>query len=598
MENQQNNLSFKKIFWPIFLSVILSGFVFSIVFLLGIFGFISLFDEEPLELEPNTILHLKLEGPITESSSTEFDALNFNLNSQIGLADIIYGMDKASKDENVSGLFIDFGDVSCGMATAEELRSAILRFRKSGKFVLAYNSGEYISQKAYYISTAANELYAFPDSYFQWNGLGGEMVFIKDLLDELDIEIQLFRGKDNDFKSAVEPLTRTSMSDSSRVQTERYLNSMWTDYIDKIAKARKLSRKKLNGYADDLVVRDAKDALKRKLIDGLKYKDEIDRILMKKVGAKELKDVSFYGFGEYCKRVFLDEQEFAQVSHPAIAVILAEGGISVNGEGISSREICKYFSEVRNNPDIKVVVFRVNSPGGSALASEEIWREVQMTNKVKKVIVSMGDVAASGGYYVASGAHRIFADPMTITGSIGVFGVFPYTGKMFKNKLGVQFDHVATNEHSVVSMNRKLTEEEEEMTQEEVDQIYEQFLERVAEGRGISTDSVNTLARGRVWTGSDAMKIGLVDELGGLNAALSYAKKYAGAEAVTLYYPMVKRNKLEELMRLIDDENAMVSVKNRSLLQNAYLLEMHEKIKVLEQYSGVQMRLPFEIRID
>ena len=598
MENQQNNLSFKKIFWPIFLSVILSGFVFSIILLLGVFGFLSFFDEEPLELEPNTILHLELDGVIMESSKTEFDAMNMSMTSQIGLSDIIYGLDKASKDENVSGLYIDFGNINCGMATAEEIRNAIIRFKNSGKFVLAYNSGEYISQKAYYISSAANEIYAFPDSYFQWTGLGGEVVFLKGLLDKLDIELQMFRGKDNDFKSAVEPLFRTSMSDSSRLQTERYLNSMWSDYLTKIAGTRKLKKEKLNQYANNLVVRNADDAYKRKLIDGLKYKDQIDKILMKKVHAKEVKDLVFYNFGKYCKRVFLDEQEFAQVSEPNIAVIVAEGGISVGGEGISSTKICKYFSEVRNNPDIKVVVFRVNSPGGSALASEEIWREVHLTNKVKKVIVSMGDVAASGGYYVASPAHKIFADPMTITGSIGVFGVFPYTGKMFKNKLGINFDYVATNEHSVLSINRKLSDEELKITQQEVNAIYDQFLMRVSQGRGLSIDSVNTIARGRVWTGSDAKKIGLIDEIGGMNDALGYAKKFVKDEPMTLYYPKVKKNKVEQLLQLFEEEDAMVSSQSKSVLQNAYLLEIHKKMKLMEQYSGIQMRLPYEISIE
>jgi protease-4 len=240
----------------------------------------------------------------------------------------------------------------------------------------------------------------------------------------------------------------------------------------------------------------------------------------------------------------------------------------------------------------------VNSPGGSALASEEIWREVYLTNKVKKVIVSMGDYAASGGYYISAPAHKIFADPMTITGSIGVFGLLPYTGKMFENKLGIQFDYVSTNEHSILSINRKLSDEEQKIIQQEVSNIYDLFLKRVSQGRGLSIDSVNTIGRGRVWTGSDAKKIGLIDEIGGMNDALTYAKKFVKEEPMILYYPKVKKNKVEQLLRLFEDEDAMVSSQSTSIMQNTYLLEIHKKMKLMEQYVGIQMRLPYEISIE
>ena len=597
-EQEKEKSWFKKLFWPIFFSLTLSSVIFSVILVLGIFGILALFGDDGVELKPNTILHLTLDGPIRESSNAELDPMSLSISSQIGLSDILFGLEEAVKDENVKGLYIDMGNVDCGMATAEELREGILKFKKSGKFVVAYNSGEYISQKAYYISSAANEIYAFPDSYFRWTGLGGEVVFLKGLLDKLDIELDMFRGKDNDFKSAVEPLFRNSMSDSSRFQTERYINSMWSDYLSKISNSRGVIKDDLNKYADSLIVRTATDAFNRKLIDGVKYKDQIHQILMNKVKVTEIKDLNFYSFDAYCKRVFLAEQEFVQVSEPNIAVIVAEGGISVDGEGVSSTKICKYFSEVRHNPNIKVVVFRVNSPGGSALASEEIWREVHLTNKVKKVIVSMGDYAASGGYYISAPAHKIFADPMTITGSIGVFGVLPYTGKMFENKLGIQFDYVSTNAHSVLSMNRKLSDEEKIITQGEVDKIYDQFLKRVSQGRGLSLDSVNRLARGRVWTGSDAKKNGLIDEVGGMNDALAYANKFVKEAPMILYYPKVKGNKLEQFLKLMEDKDAMVSAQNKSIFQNKYVIDIHKKIKLLEEYRGIQMRLPYDISIN
>ena len=546
---------FKKLFWPIFLSIGLSSLIFTIIFILGLIGFLSLFSDEPLELEPNTILHLKLDGPIREVSNTELDPMTFSFNAQIGLSDILYGLDQASKDKNVKGLFIDIGDIDCGMATAEELRQGIAKFKKSGKFVLAYNSGEYVSQKAYYISSVANETYAFPNSVFEWKGLGGEVVFLKGLLDKLDVELEVIRGTDNDFKSAVEPYFRKSMSDSSRVQVERYLNSIWSVYLSEVSTSRKVRKDSLAEYAESLLVRNAKDAMSLKLIDGIKYRDEIENILMKKTRVKEVKDLVFFDFNKYCKKIFIENQELANVAEPDIAVIIAEGDISVDGSGMSSTEICKYFSEVRNNNDIKAVVFRVNSPGGSALASEEIWREVALTNMSKPVVVSMGDLAASGGYYVSTAASRIFANSSTISGSIGVFGVIPYTGKMFENKLGIEFDYASTNSHSVFSLNKKLSDEELQITQEEVDNIYQLFLKRVADGRGMKVEEVHKIARGRVWTGEDALENGLVDEIGGLNEAITYTKKKIGSKRGELiYYPKVKENKLESFIEMIEEE--------------------------------------------
>ncbi len=589
---------FKKLFWPIFLSIGLSSLIFTIIFILGLIGFLSLFSDEPLELEPNTILHLKLDGPIREVSNTELDPMTFSFNAQIGLSDILYGLDQASKDKNVKGLFIDIGDIDCGMATAEELRQGIAKFKKSGKFVLAYNSGEYVSQKAYYISSVANETYAFPNSVFEWKGLGGEVVFLKGLLDKLDVELEVIRGTDNDFKSAVEPYFRKSMSDSSRVQVERYLNSIWSVYLSEVSTSRKVRKDSLAEYAESLLVRNAKDAMSLKLIDGIKYRDEIEDILMKKTRVKEVKDLVFFDFNKYCKKIFIENQELANVAEPDIAVIIAEGDISVDGSGMSSTEICKYFSEVRNNNDIKAVVFRVNSPGGSALASEEIWREVALTNMSKPVVVSMGDLAASGGYYVSTAASRIFANSSTISGSIGVFGVIPYTGKMFENKLGIEFDYASTNSHSVFSLNKKLSDEELQITQEEVDNIYQLFLKRVADGRGMKVEEVHKIARGRVWTGEDALENGLVDEIGGLNEAITYTKKKIGSKRGELiYYPKVKENKLESFIEMIEEEEG-ASLKSNSILNHPYLKEIGITVQKIEALKGIQMRLPYDVKIN
>lgn len=602
MTEPNNKVSFGKIFWPSFLAVFIAGLVGMIFFFLilgGIIGSFSDFGPEPLALKDKTILHLKLNGEILEKGKSEFNPMNFEMTENPGLPDILFALEKAKKDERIKGLFVDIGDVSCGMATAREIRTAINDFEKSGKFAVAYNSGEYVSQKEYYISSAANESYGFPTSAFQFTGLGGELMFFKGVLDKLDVEVEIIRGKNNDFKSAVEPFFRTNMSDSSRVQVQRYLSSIWEDMRDDISNDRKIEAETLNNLADSLKIKRAEDAVTFKLLDGVKYRDEVMALLMKKVGVEEEEDLEFQNFEKYAKKSFYEDQLLTKSQNPGVAVILAEGDVSTQGEGLTSEEICKLFRKVRNEKSIKIVVFRINSPGGSALASEEIWREVNLTNKVKKVVVSMGDVAASGGYYIASPAYKIFAEPTTITGSIGVFGMIPYTGKMLENKLGISFDRISTNQHSVLSTNRKLTSFELAITQEEVDKIYDQFLQRVADGRKMSKERVNRYARGRVWTGRDALKIGLVDQLGGLTDAIAFAaNEVALKNPKVLYYPLKKEDKLGELVELIEEQKDEESIRIKSQQLPQELLNYYASIKRIEGMQGIQMRLPFEVRMD
>ncbi len=602
MTETNNKFSFGKVFWPSFLAVFLAGLVGMIFFFLilgGIIGSFSEFGPEPLALEDKTILHLKLDGQILEKGKSEFDPMNLQLSESAGLPDILFALEKAKKDNRIKGLFIDIGDVSCGMATAQEIRKAINDFEKSGKFALAYNSGEFVSQKEYYISSAADESYGFPTSAFQITGLGGELMFFKGMFDKLDVEVEIIRGKNNDFKSAVEPFFRTNMSDSSRVQVQRYMDSMWEDMRNDIASDRKIDSEQLNLIADSMKIKRAEDAVNYNLLDGVKFRDEVMGLLMKKVGVDSEEDLKFQNFEKYAKKSFYEDQLLTKTQSPGVAVILAEGEISTEGEGMTSEEICKLFKKVRNEKSIKTVVFRINSPGGSALASEEIWREVNLTNKVKKVIVSMGDVAASGGYYVATPSFKIFAEPTTITGSIGVFGMIPYTGKMLENKLGISFDRVSTNRHAVLSTNRKLTPEELAITQEEVDQIYDQFLQRVADGRKMTKDEANVLARGRVWTGRDALRIGLVDQLGGLKDAIAYAANEAKLkDPKVLYYPLKKEDKFSDLIELIDEQEDDESVQINSQKIPQELLEYYATIKKIERMRGIQMRMPFEVVFD
>ena len=596
----EKKLTFGKIFWPSFLAVFIMSVIGLLLFALIIGGIIGSFGEfgpKPLAIKSNTVLHMTLDGEISEKSSSTFNPASFVMDKKNGLSDILYGLEHAKNDTKIKGVFLELGNLNCGYASAREIRNALKDFKKSGKFVVAYNGGEVITQKEYYISSAANELYGFPTSTMEFIGLGAELSFFKGTLDKLEVEVQVIRGTNNDFKSAVEPFFRKNMSDSSRLQIERYMHSMWDDVRNEIAEDREIPEIRLNEIADSVLIHRVDDAVKYKLIDGAKYRDEVIALISKKIGNAKEDDLNLQAFEKYAKKKFYQNQVLIKNNNPNIAVILAEGNVMTDGDGLTSKEICKLFQDVRKNKSIKTVVFRINSPGGSALASDEIWREVALTNKTKKVVVSMGDVAASGGYYIAAPASYIFAEPTTITGSIGVFGMIPFTGKMLENKLGMTFDRAGTNKHSVMTTNRKLTPEEFTIIQEEVDAIYAQFLERVSVGRGMTTEEVNTFARGRVWTGTDALAIGLVDELGGISSAISYAAKKASIkDKKILYYPLKKSDKLTELLEQLDeDENSDLNISSNQMPKE--LIRYYNQLKDIEAMTGIQMRMPFEINM-
>lgn len=589
----EKKVTFGRIFWPSLVAVLIASIISILLFFVGLGGLIGgLSQSEAFYVEDKSVLHLTLNGEIAENGSTRLEQASLSISSIIGLSDILYGFEKAKKDDKIKGVFLEIGDIRCGFATAKEIRDAINDFEKSGKFVVAYTSGELVSLKEYYISSAANEVYGFPSSTMEFVGLGAELSFFKGTLDMLEVEMQVIRGKNNDFKSAVEPYFRTNISDSSRVQMERYLTSIWGEIRREIGVDRKLSAEKLNEYAENGVIHRVDDAVTYRLIDALKYRDEVIELIRKKTNVPAGDDLALASFEKYAKKGLTDQQTI-ESSQGNIAVILAEGDVSTNGDGLSSKQICKYLREANEDEDIKIIVLRINSPGGSALASDEIWREVKRANQRKKVIVSMGDVAASGGYYIAAPAYKIFADPTTITGSIGVFGVIPYTGKMLENKLGMTFDRVQTNQHAVMSTNRRLSEKELIIIQEEVDEIYDDFLSRVAEGRGMTKEQVNRIARGRVWTGVDAKRIGLVDELGGINDAIAFAKKQAKlSEAKIKYWPEKKEDPWEVLFEQIGEEELEATMKSQEMPEA--LKTYYKQLQRLERIRGIQMRLPFE----
>ena len=595
-------IPFSRIFWPTLVAIGIAlslGLVFFFLILGGIIGSFSEFGPEPYAIENKSILHVTLKGTIQEKTNAEFDPSAFQFNESVGLSDILFALDQAKSDDQIKGIYIDIDELNCGISTARTIRQALDDFKKSSdKFVIAYFQGEGISQKEYYIGSVADQCYAFPTSSFMLTGLGSEAVFFKKLLDKLEVEVQVIRGQNNDFKSAVEPFFLTGLSDSARMQNQVLMNGIWNELAADISSSRNIKTSDFNAWINNMEVVNPEQALSHKLVDGLLYKDELMDKLAKKAGVSESNDIKWAELNDYAQNAFYESQVLIQAETASVAVILAEGEVAVDGDGVSSKKICRLFEKVRNDDDIKAVVFRINSPGGSALASEEIWREVMLTQKKKKVYVSMGDVAASGGYYIATPADRIFAEATTITGSIGVFGMIPYTGKMLENKLGITFDRVQTHNHSVMSTNRKLTPEELAMVQNEVNGIYSQFMERVAKGRSLSVARVNQIARGRVWTGKDALAIGLVDEIGSLTDVIDFAKReMKDKEAKVIYYPKVKEDKFSAIIKMIekenDDEESRLSLKKSSLPNE--LLEQYERIKAIESKMGIQMRMPYDL---
>lgn len=584
----------KKVsFWKIFFASLLALSVATVLFWVVFFAVVGAsFQQEPFSLEDKSVLHITLDEDITETTDAEFDPNSFQFNKSLGIHDIIIALEEAAKDKKISGILLDINDAMMGFSTLHEFRDALEKFKKSGKFIVSYNSGEMVSQKALLLSSVATESYIYPSTMVEFLGLGAEMIFFKNMLDKLDIEMQVIRGEGNNFKSAVEPYFLDKMSDSSRMQMQRLLDGLWIEYKEVMGKSRSLSPSYLDSLADNALIRRGTHAADFNLVDGTKYYDEILDLLKEKTGTEKDDDLELVEFYKYAKNKASDKKYLDEAKDPNIAILVASGEISTSGNGIASEILVKEIREIREDDDIKALVLRVNSPGGSALASDEIWRELTLLAKTKTLIVSMGDVAASGGYYISAPAHRIFAQRSTITGSIGVFGILPYTGKMFNDKLGITFDYVNTNQHSAMSINRKLSPTEFAIIQDEVNHIYNEFLDIVAKGRKLKLNQVKAVAKGRVWLGEDAINIGLVDELGGIEDAVTYAAKTAKIDKpVYAYYPKLKENKFIELLMSFDDNEMRAAIKKNQLEIEA--LRIYESLKTAGQIQGVQMRLPF-----
>lgn len=597
------SMTFWKTFWASLLASVTAGLIsiglFFIFLNAMLSGFDDLFAPKKLVVEENSVLEMNLSGDIGDYTYADFNPASFSLNKKFGVYEILQGLQIAKEDEKIKGIFLHCGDINAGMATVKEIRDGILDFKSSGKFVLAYS--ENYSKKAYYIASAADSLFVFPSGMVDFLGLGAEIMFVKGALEKLDVQMQIIRGSNNRFKSAVEPLMYEQMSPESKLQTQTYINALWDIMLDGISASRGISKDKLNEIADSVYVRKSGDAVEHGMADGIMYYDQVLDLLKTLARTESGEELALVDFQKYALKKTKHNKTLDKLEKKNLAIIFAEGDI-VDGNGgpgeIGGNSLAEQIREVREDTLIKAVVLRINSPGGSAMASDIIWREVVLTKEKKPFIVSMGDVAASGGYYIACAADKIFAQPNTITGSIGVFGVIPYTGDMFKNKLGITFDHVTTNEHAILSTNRKLSDAELLIFQEGVDDIYLDFISKVGQGRGLTNAEVDSIGQGRVWAGTDAKRIGLVDDFGGLFDAIYYAAGEAGIDSTDIQikvYPEREENDLFEFLENMDELDQARLAKNNLETQ---LFEIYNYILTIEGKSSIQARLPYMIWIN
>lgn len=547
--------------------------------------------EKP-DVKANSLLRINLNGEIPERSKEDpFARLSGGEAKTIGLTEILEDLSIAQKDNNIKGIYLDLTDVPAGQATIEAIRKRLIEVKKSGKFVYAYS--EMYTERAYYLASVADKVFLNPNGMIEFDGLATEPFFIKNMLDRLGVQPEIFyAGK---FKSATEPLRFTKMSDENRKQVTEYLESFYSHYMQGISKSRNIDYATLDNTSRKGLVHDAKEALQYKLVDGLIYYDEFLKMMKDKLGEKEEKDIKIVEIEEYDGM-----RKETSNSSDKIAVVYASGNI-VDGEGdkdnIGGEKYARIFRKLRTNNDVKAIVVRVNSGGGSALASDIMWRELKLAKLKKPIIVSMGDVAASGGYYMSCMADKIYAEPNTLTGSIGVFSIIPKTQKFFEDKMGVTFDRVSTGEMShLYSLNKPFTEAEKQILQKNTDNTYDKFLTRVAEGRSKTKEQIHEIAQGRVWSGNDALKNGLVDELGGLDDAIAFASKKAGVKSYRVSRYPEKKNAIEEFMNELSGKNK----DNKEAIVKAALGDSYKFYKViydLKDLQGVQARLPFEIEI-
>jgi protease-4 len=575
------------------------GLMILAVVLLIIVAVASGTDGDESHVHDNSILHIVIDQPTSErASENDFNIDPFSMEggTKIGLDRFIADLEKARTDEKVKGIFLEPINVQAAPSTLLDMRRAIENFRSSGKFVVAY--AENFGQAEYYIASAADEVYMYPEGTFDWRGMNAEIMYYKKLFDKLGVEAQVIRGPNNKFKSAVEPYMYDHMSDENRAQMKTFIDDIWRIMLDDISASRNVTVEQLNLFADSLSFA-SNDAVQTSgLVNGLRYRDEVMATLKAKAGVAADADddeLNMVKLAEYHKSGD-DESNYGKEK---VAVVYAVGAIE-SGEGddatIGSERIAKALKQAREDEKVKAIVLRVNSPGGSALASDVIWRETELIKQSgKPFYVSMGDYAASGGYYIACSADKIYANANTITGSIGVFGVIPNMQKFLDEKLGITFDRYETNPHAdLVSAFKPLDASEMKAMQTMIGEIYNDFTSKVAKGRKMTQSQVDSIGQGRVWSGEDAKQIGLVDEIGDLDDCVKAAAQAAGMSDYALRELPSLVDPFEKLMeKLSGAQEASVA---KELLGEQYLI--YKQVKEAASWQGVQARLPFILTLE
>lgn len=573
--------------------IVISSVVLFFISILVVFSMVSSSESET-QVRKNSVMMLDLNGTLAErSQENPLDLIMKDDYKTYGLDDILSSIKKAKENEDIKGIYIQATSLGAGFASLEEIRNALKDFKESGKFVVAY--GDAYTQGLYYLSSVADKVLLNPQGMLEWRGLAATPMFFKDLLEKVGVEMQVF--KVGTYKSAVEPFISTEMSAANREQINVYLSSIWGQITSAVAESRNLSVEALNKEADRMLMfYPAEESVKNGLVDTLIYKNDVRDYLKNLAGIDKDDNMPVLGIQDMInvkKNVPRDK------SGNVIAVYYAygeiDGGSSAStDEGINSEKVIKDLRKLKDNENVKAVVLRVNSPGGSAYGSEQIWYAVNQLKKEKPVIVSMGDYAASGGYYISCNADTIVAEPTTLTGSIGIFGMMP-NAKGLTEKLGVNFDVVKTNPYADFgNLTRPMNDGEKGLMQMYVNNGYELFLTRCSDGRGISMEELDKIAQGRVWTGSTAKELGLVDELGGLDKALEIAIAKAGVDAYTVMSYPKKEGFLESLM----NTNPGNYIKDRML--NGKMSDMYRQFSIIENFDKIdriQARVPFELNI-
>ncbi len=585
--------SFLKFTFASILGVILGLLIFTLLFI-GIISSTS--KEKPVSIEPNTILLAKFDNPIIDrhpdSPFQSLSPLSFSPDNRIGLDVILENIKKAGEDENIKGIFINSSYVAAGIGTVEEIREALLKFKETGKFIIAH--ADMYTQPGYYLASVADKIYLTPEGAMSWLGISSEVLFFKKALDKLGIEAQVI--KQGEYKGAPEMLMYEKLSPENKSQIQNYINSIWNHLVANVALSRNLQVDSLNYLADNMIISSAEEAAKYQLISGPKYYDEVLNELKELTDTPEDKDLKAVSMKKYIK--VPAQRKVKGLPKNKIAVVYASGNITSGekeGDMITSARFAKAIRKARRDSTIKAIVLRVNSGGGSALASEVIWREVKLASETKPVIASMGDVAASGGYYILAPATKVIANPNTITGSIGVFGIIPNTKKLMNEKLGITTDVVKTNDNSdFISVFRPMRPAEIKILQTQIEKIYNTFITHVAEGRDMSVEEVDEIARGHVYSGEDALKIGLIDEFGGLTKAL----EMAASEAEIDDYRIIKlpdvKNPFELIMQQLTGDAKTRILRNELGDDYKYYRQLNE----MRHLTGIQTRMLFDISME